>query len=226
MKKNIKIDIPADMRKTAQDEAAWLLSLPATDRDSNQPFVYKGREMTNLGKLLLGLMNTAQEDPKAAMTMMTLGGVLRDHDSPPTKEELERRERNHKERVKKVDQAVRTITEQLKKAGVYSVGLNTLIKAVATAKVQLERIADRAFDMEPFIVEVSREGASRVKSNPVTDDFMRYSQQVTTLSSQLVHRAIQLSGKADSDAEQELIKTLERLNDVSRFEQLDEEEDE
>ena len=213
-------DIPPDMRKTAQDEAAWLLSLPAMKEDGST-FSYGGRDLTNLGVLMLGLMQTAQENPTAAMTMFTLGGVLKDHDSVPTEAERERQKKAHKARMAKVTKASQVIRAQLKNAGVWSPGLSTMVTAVATARVQLDVIADRAFEMEPFIVEVSREGASRVKSNPVVDDFMRFSQQLTTLSSQLIHRAIQLSGKADTDKENELIKTLRDINDVSKYEQME-----
>ena len=146
---------------------------------------------------------------------------MKDHDSVPTEAERERQKKAHKARMAKVTKASQVIRAQLKNAGVWSPGLSTMVTAVATARVQLDVIADRAFEMEPFIVEVSREGASRVKSNPVVDDFMRFSQQLTTLSSQLIHRAIQLSGKADTDKENELIKTLRDINDVSKYEQME-----
>lgn len=220
-KKTITLkDIPPDMRKTAQDEAAWLLSLPAVG-DNGGNVSYGGRDLTNLGVLMLGLMQTAQENPTAAMTMFTLGGVLKDHDSVPTDAERERQKKAHKARMVKVTKASQVIRDQLKKAGVWSPGLSTMVTAVATARVQLDVIADRAFEMEPFVVELSREGAKRVKSNPVVDDFMRFSQQLTTLSSQLIHRAIQLSGKASSDDEKKLIDTLREINDVSKYEKMD-----
>lgn len=213
-KKNDMQAVPQNMRQTAQESAMWLLSQKS---GSNM----NGREMTNLDMLLSDLMETGHTNAQAAMTMLALGGVIQDHSTVPTEAQKKEQERMEKERKAAVAAAEKNIKEELKKDGIYSTSLIPLVRSAAMLKVQLDKIAEKVYNEPSYIMETSREGASRMKPNPVVDTFMRYVQQYSAILSTLIHRARQLAGKQQDDEENSLVKTLQELNDITKFKQED-----
>lgn len=215
-KKDNTGEVPKSMRQTAQESAMWLLS-----QKSGQNM--NGREMTNLDTLLSDLMETGHTNAQAAMTMLALGGVIQDHSTVPTEAQRKEIERQEKERRAAVAAAEKNIKEELKKDGIYSTSLIPMIRSAAMLKVQLDKIADRVYQEPSYIVETSREGASRMKPNPVVDTFMKYVQQYSNILSTLIHRARQLAGKQQDDEENALVKTLQELNDLTKITPKDQE---
>lgn len=209
-KKELSQAVPQNMRQTAQESAMWLLS-------QNSGNNINGREMTNLDMLLSDLMETGHTNAQAAMTMLALGGVIQDHSTVPTEAQKKEQERMEKERKAAVAAAEKNIKEELKKDGIYSTSLIPLVRSAAMLKVQLDKIAEKVYNEPSYIMETSREGASRMKPNPVVDTFMRYVQQYSNILSMLIHRARQLAGKQQDDEENSLVKTLQELNDITKF---------
>ena len=178
----------------AHNAASWLLSQPALKKDGT-PVTYNGRPLNNMELQMVALMQAGQDNPTAAMTVLTLSGALQNRQEA-TEEQKRQYHNAYEKHRKKARMYYNSIKKNLEDSEVYAKSLNAMIKTVAQLMADCDECDEECAGQPISIHETSREGMDRQKFNPIRQQLKDMKAQASKQYDALLRRAYDIAGKS------------------------------